>query len=92
MSETKTQIRVLLADDKELFREGLVKLLESQSHIEVVSRCDNGLKAVERAKESKPDVVLMDINIRECDGIEATQRITESLPSTKVVMLTDSEE
>jgi DNA-binding NarL/FixJ family response regulator len=86
------QIRVLLANDEELFREGLVRLLESQPHIEVVCRCGNGSKAVEKAKEIKPDVVLMDVNIEECDGIEATQRINESLPKTKVAMLSNSED
>ncbi len=86
------QIKVLLADNKELFREGLVKLLESQSHIEVVCQCDNGSKAIEKAKEIKPDVVLMDIDMPDRDSIEALQFINESLPSTKVAMLTDSED
>jgi len=85
-------IRVLLADEKELFREGLIKLLESQPHIEVVCQCDNGFKAVEKAKETKPDVVLIDTYIRYCDSFEATQRINEASPGTKVAMLTDSED
>ena len=86
------QIKVLLADNKELFREGLVKLLESQSHIEVVCQCDNSSKAIEKAKETEPDVVLMDIDMPNRDSIEALQCINESLPSTKVAMLTDSED
>lgn len=89
MTPSSTEIRVLLADNKELFREGLVKLLESQPHIEVVSQCDNGSKAVEKARESKPDVVLLDTHLSECDGIEAARRINESLPGTKVAMLSD---
>lgn len=85
------QIRIVLADDKELFREGLAKLLESES-IEVVSKCDNGLKAVEEARETRPDVVLMDLHMPQCDGIEAARNITSSLPDTKVAILTDSED
>jgi len=87
-----TQIRVLLADDKELFREGLVRLLERQPYIEVVCQCDNGSKAVEKAKDVEPDVVLIDTHMPDCDGIQATQRINELLPHTKVAVLTDSEE
>lgn len=86
------QIKVLLADNKELFREGLVKLLDGQPHIEVVCHCDNGSKAIEKAKETEPDVVLMDIDMPDRDSIEALQCINESLPSTKVAMLTDSED
>jgi DNA-binding NarL/FixJ family response regulator len=86
------QIKVLLADNKELFREGLVKLLESQPQIEVVCHCDNGSKAIEKAKETEPDVVLMDIDMPDRDSIEALQCINESLPGTKVAMLTDSED
>ena len=88
------KIKVLLADDKELFREGLANLLESQSQIGMVCQCDNGLKAVKKAKETEPDVVLMDIHIPGPggDGLEATQCINESLPNTKVAILTDSED
>ena len=55
-----TQIRVLLAGEKELFREGMAKLLDGQPHIEVICQCDDGLKAVEKAKENEPDVVLIE--------------------------------
>lgn len=87
------KIKLLLADDRELFREGLARLLESQPGIGVVCQCDDGLKAVKKARETEPDVVLMDINVAGpgCDGLEATQRINESLPNTKVAVLTDSE-
>jgi two-component system NarL family response regulator len=86
------QIKVLLADNKELFREGLVKLLDVQPHIEVVCQCDNGSKAIEKARETEPDVVLMDIDMPDRDCIEALQCINEALPGTKVAMLTDSED
>ena len=81
------QIRVLLADNKELFREGLVKILDGQSHIEVVCQCDNGSKAIEKAKETEPDVVLMDISMPLLNGIEATRQIKKICPQTKVVIL-----
>ena len=84
------QVKVLLADDKEIFREGLAKLLQEQGHIEVVSQCSNGKEAIEKARESEPDVVLMDSNISDCGSKEATQQINESSPGVKVAMLTDS--
>ena len=84
------QVKVLLVDDKEIFREGLAKLLQEQGHIEVVSQCSNGKEAIEKVRESEPDVVLMGSNISECDSKEATQQINESSPGVKVAMLTDS--
>jgi len=85
------QIKVLLADDNEIFREGLAKLLEEQEHIEVVSRCSNGKQAIEKVKETKPDVVLIDNNISDCGSNEATQQIKKSSPEVRVAMLTDCE-
>ena len=85
------QIKVLLADDNEIFREGLAKLLEEQEHIEVVSRCSNGKQAIEKVKETKPDVVLIDNNISDCGSNEATQQIKKSSPEVMVAMLTDCE-
>jgi len=85
------QIKVLLADDKEVYREGLARLLEEQEHIKVVSQCFNGKQAIEKVKETQPDVVLIDSNISECGSKEATQEIKESFPEVRVAMLTDSE-
>ena len=85
------RLRVLLADEKEVFREGLARLLEEKGHIEVVSRCSNGKQAVEKVKETKPDVVLIDNNISDCGSNEATREIKKSLPEVKVAMLTDFE-
>ena len=86
------QVKVLLADDKEIFREGLAKLLQEQEQIEVVSQCSNGKEAIKKAKESEPDVVLMDSNISDCGSKEATEQINKSSPGVKVAMLTDSED
>ena len=84
------QIKVLLADEKEIFREGLARLLEDQEQIEVVSRCSNGRQAIKKANDTEPDVVLMDTDISRCDSVEATRRINESCSRAKVAMLTDS--
>ena len=86
------QVKVLLADNKEIFREGLARLLQEQKQIEVVSQCSNGKEAIKKAKESEPDVVLMDSNISDCGSKEATQQINESSPGVKVAMLTDSKD
>ncbi|MBC8275278.1 MAG: response regulator transcription factor [Chloroflexi bacterium] len=85
------KIRVLLADEKEVFREGLARLLEEQEHIEVVSRCSNGKQAIEKVKETEPDVVLIGSNISDCSGNEATREIKGSFPEVQVAILTDSE-
>ena len=85
------RMKVLLADEKEVFREGLARLLEEKEYIEVVSRCSNGKQAVERVKETKPDVVLIDNNISDCGSNEATREIRRSFPEVKVAMLTDFE-
>ena len=85
------QLKVLLADDKEVFREGLARLLEEQGYIEVVSRCSNGKQAIDGIKETKPDVVLIDSNISDCGSKEATHEIKGLFPRVQVALLTDSE-
>ena len=85
------RLKVLLADDKEVFREGLARLLEEQGYIEVVSRCSNGKQAIDGVKETKPDVVLIDNNISDCGSNEATQEIKGLFPGVQVALLTDSE-
>ncbi len=85
-------IRLLLADDHALFRKGLVSLLKREEEFQVVGEAENGDEAIKKAKQLKPDLVLMDIHMPVTDGIEATRRITEMLPSTRVVILTVSED
>jgi DNA-binding NarL/FixJ family response regulator len=84
-------IKVLLADDKEVFREGLARLLEEQEQIEIVSQCSNGKQAIKGVKETKPDVVLIDTKISDCDSNEAMREIKESSPEVQVAILTDCE-
>jgi len=81
-------IQVLLVDDHIIFRKGLAGLLEKEDGFVVVGEAQDGIEAIEKAQHLKPDVVLMDISMPRMDGIAATQRIREAIPSTKIIMLT----
>ncbi len=81
-------LRVVIADDHDLFREGLRQLLASVDDIEVAGEASDGRQAVELVKQHHPDVVLMDISMPEMDGIQATEMIVQNFPNTHVVVLT----
>jgi DNA-binding NarL/FixJ family response regulator len=85
-------IRVLLADDHPVYREGLAALLTSVEGLEVVGTAEDGLAAVALATELQPDVVVMDVQMPGLDGIEATRRLTTASPHIGVVVLTMAEE
>ena len=85
-------IRVLIADDQALFRRGLYVVLGTEDHIEVVAEAENGEEAIERAEELAPDVVLMDVRMPRINGIEAARQINMAVPTTKILMLTVSDE
>ncbi|MGC9349617.1 MAG: response regulator [Anaerolineae bacterium] len=85
-------IRVLLADDQQLFREGLANILNTQPDFEVVGEASDGLEVFAKARELGPDLILMDVRLRGCDGVEATERIKEILPEVTVVILTVRDE
>ena len=82
------KIKVLLVDDNEVVREGLKSILEPQPDIEVVGDASDGLDAVAKAEELRPDVILMDAQMPVMDGTEATRRIKQSLPDVKILFLT----
>ncbi|MEU6510045.1 MULTISPECIES: response regulator transcription factor [Streptomyces] len=81
-------IRVLIADDQEMVRQGFTVLLNTQPDIQVVGDAVDGRAAIARTAELAPDVVLMDIRMPEMGGLEATQRITVEHPAVKVLVLT----
>jgi two-component system response regulator NreC len=83
----KHKIKVLLADDHAVVREGFRKLLEDQEDMEVVGEAGDGLQAVKKAKACTPDVALLDIAMPELSGLEAVGLIKEALPDTQVVLL-----
>jgi two-component system response regulator NreC len=83
----KRKIRILLADDHKLVRQGFRLILVSQDDMEVVGETGNGREAVELARTIKPDVVVMDVTMPELNGIEATRRIREISPHIRVLAL-----
>ncbi|MEU2281428.1 response regulator transcription factor [Streptomyces sp. NPDC013178] len=85
---TSGTIRVLIADDQQMVRQGFTVLLNAQPGIEVIGQAVDGLDAVGKVAELSPDVVLMDIRMPELGGIEATRRITVATPHIRVLVLT----
>jgi len=86
------KIRVLLADDHSLFREGLANILNAQPDFEVVGEAGDGLEVLVKARELVPDLIVMDITMPGCDGVEATRRIKAELAAVTIVMLTVRDE
>ena len=85
-------IRILLVDDHLLFRKGLARLLDAQPDFEIVGEAADGLEAFEQTRLLRPELVLMDLRMPNCDGLEATRRIKSQIPGVKVVMLTVSDD
>ena len=81
-------IRILIADDHPVVREGLFAMLSRQSDFEVVGEARDGVEAVNKAKELSPEVVLMDLRMPELDGVEAMNQIKSAKPNTKFIILT----
>jgi two-component system nitrate/nitrite response regulator NarL len=85
-------IRILLIDDHTLFRSGVHALLQRQPDFEVVGDAADGIEGIKRAKQHRPDVVLLDLNMPGLSGIETLQLLQQDLPDTAVIMLTVSED
>ncbi len=81
-------IRVLIVDDHALFRQGLRRILESLKWVAIVGEASDGNEAVNIARETNPDIILMDVSMPHLNGLEATQRIKRILPDTGVILLT----
>lgn len=88
------RIRVLVADDHTIVRQGLVGILKASDEMEVVAEAAEGSEAVEQALKTRPDVVVLDISMPRMNGLEAARRIHEALPATRILVLTmhDDEE
>lgn len=80
--------RIIIADDHALVREGIRRVLESESDLEILAEVGDGQGAINVARKTKPDLVLMDINMPGTNGIEATQVILREMPQTKIIALT----
>jgi two-component system nitrate/nitrite response regulator NarL len=85
-------IRILLIDDHTLFRSGVRALLQKQGDFEVVDEAADGVEGIKRAKQHRPDVILLDLNMPGLSGLEALQLLVEDLPDSAVIVLTVSEE
>ena len=81
-------IRILIADDHPIVREGLATVLNQEEDLEVVGLAENGLEAVARARKLCPDIILMDLQMPEMDGVEAIQKIKEEAPDIGIIILT----
>ncbi|OPY66851.1 MAG: Oxygen regulatory protein NreC [Syntrophorhabdaceae bacterium PtaU1.Bin034] len=86
------KIKVLLADDHTIVREGIKFLLQSRDHFAVVAEVSNGREAVHKTRELKPDIVIMDISMPILNGLEATRQIVEDCPGCKILVLTMHED
>jgi DNA-binding NarL/FixJ family response regulator len=85
-------IRVLLVDDQALFLEGLANLLALEEDLEIVGQAYNGKEAIALTQQLQPDVILMDVRMPICDGVEATRNIHQSYPQIKIMVLTTFDE
>ena len=85
------KIKILIVDDHTLFRRGIADVLTNRQDLEVIGEAADGLEGLEKAKELKPDVILMDLNMPRCSGMEAIQALQTAMPEVKVLVLTVSE-
>ncbi|MFV9510498.1 response regulator [Tepidibacillus sp. LV47] len=84
---SKRKIRVLIADDHQLFREGIKRIINLEEDMEVIAECSNGEEILEQYDKDLPDVILMDINMPAMNGVEATKKVKEFFPESQVIIL-----
>src|SRR5690606_1298496 len=89
---TMTRARILVVDDHELFRESLVTMIELQPDLQVVGQARDGLDALRMVRDTGPDLVLMDISMPGCDGIDGTRLILQEFPGTRILILSVNED
>lgn len=89
---TDAKLKVLLADDHAVLREGMKALINAEADMEVIGECTHGRETVERAKALAPDLVVMDVSMPELSGAQATRRIKAATPSIKILALTVHED
>ena len=80
-------VRILIADDHKIVREGLCAMFEKQAEMEVIGEAEDGVTAVQLARELRPDVIILDVSMPEMDGIDATRRLLKDVPETKIIAL-----
>ena len=88
MTNNDKSIRVLIADDHPLVRDGLRTLLSTQPDLELVGEAENGVRAVELARELQPDIILLDLVMPQMDGLEALTRIRADNPHARILVVT----
>jgi NarL family two-component system response regulator LiaR len=85
-------IRIILADDHAVVRQGTAELLRRETNLDVIAEAENGLQALELTQELQPDIVIMDVRMPELSGIEATKSILETVPGVRILALTAHED
>ena len=88
MEQIPTKIKILIADDHPVVREGLSAMLSKDPEIQVVGEAENGAQAINKARELQPDIILMDLRMPEVDGVEAMRQIRVKNPDMKFIVLT----
>ena len=88
MSETLQSVRILVADDHPIFRDGLRKLLEAESDFQVIGEASDGGEAIEMAQQLKPDILLLDLSMPRVPGLEAVRELRNSVEAIKIILLT----
>lgn len=85
-------LRIMISDDHDMFRKGVATVLSQYSDFQIVAEASNGIEAVERARQTMPDLILMDISMPEMSGLEAIQKIKSEMPHIKTMVLTVSDD